>query len=54
MRQRIYTDGACTSDNFGGWAAIFYTHKGTIIYSGYKKNTTNNRMELQLLVRGMA
>lgn len=53
MRQRIYTDGACTNDSFGGWSAVFYTHKGIIIYSGYKKNTTNNRMELKAIIESL-
>ena len=42
----IYTDGSCSGNpGPGGWSAIFVHDKISII-SGYKQNTTNNRMEL--------
>lgn len=53
MRQRIYTDGACTNDRFGGWSAIFYTHKGVVIYGGNGSETTNNRMELRAIIEAL-
>jgi ribonuclease HI len=46
----IYTDGACSGNPGGGWAAILRT-------SGWKKSfrrrsgTTNNRMELTAALR---
>lgn len=53
MIQRIFTDGACTADKCGGWAAIFYTHNGTIIYGGGSSDTTNNRMELKAIIEAL-
>lgn len=48
----IYTDGACSTDvKIGGWAYVCreYRDSGeptTFYESGYRLNTTNNRMEL--------
>ena len=53
MIERIYTDGACTSDKFGGWASIFFTQNGTIIFSGGEPKTTNNRMELKAIIESL-
>ncbi len=50
---RVYTDGACTKDRCGGWSAIFYSHDGTIIYSGGDVDTTNNRMELKAIIEAL-
>lgn len=50
----IYTDGACSGNpGAGGWAAIlFYRHFKREI-SGGELNTTNNRMELTAIIRGL-
>ena len=50
----LYTDGACSGNpGPGGWGAI-------LSYNGFKKemsggeaNTTNNRMELTAVIRGL-
>ncbi|MDR0854201.1 MAG: ribonuclease HI [Clostridiales Family XIII bacterium] len=53
----IYTDGACSGnqydENIGGWGAIleYGVHKKEL--HGGEKNTTNNRMELTALIRGL-
>lgn len=50
----IYTDGACSGNpGIGGWAAIL-NYKGVEKeFSGYDKNTTNNRMELFAIIQGL-
>ena len=50
----MYTDGACSGNpGPGGWAAIlmFGPHKKEL--SGGEKSTTNNRMELTAVIRGL-
>ena len=50
----LYTDGACSGNpGPGGWAAIlmFGPHKKEL--SGGEVNTTNNRMELTGVIRGL-
>lgn len=63
MKINIYIDGAYSSKtNYGGWAVVAlpvidtsddpgYEHH--CIYSGYEKNTTNNRMELTALKKAL-
>lgn len=54
MKVRIFTDGACSENpGPGGWAAVFYTDKGTKCLKGHERDTTNNRMELMAVVRAM-
>lgn len=50
----IYTDGACSGNpGAGGYAAILmYKNKEKII-SGYESETTNNRMELMAVIKGL-
>ena len=54
---KIYTDGGCSNNqgavNFGGWGAIleFGDHRKEL-YGG-EANTTNNRMELMAVIRGL-
>lgn len=51
---QIYTDGACSGNpGIGGWAAIliFGEHKKEL--SGYDKYTTNNRMEMFSVIKGL-
>ncbi|MCI9367039.1 MAG: ribonuclease HI [Oscillospiraceae bacterium] len=50
----LYTDGACSGNpGPGGWGAIlmFGEHKKEL--SGGERNTTNNRMELTAVIRGL-
>ena len=50
----LYTDGACSGNpGPGGYCAIltFGAHKKII--SGAEKNTTNNRMELSAVIKGL-
>ncbi len=51
----IYTDGACSvNPGKGGWAAILI-YKGTEkAISGGELITTNNRMELTAVIKGLA
>ena len=53
----IYTDGACSGnqndENLGGWGAVleYGEHEKTLF--GGEINTTNNRMEMLALIRGL-
>lgn len=53
----IYTDGACSGNpGPGGWAFIVIESNGTgtkIESSGSELNTTNNRMELTAVIKGI-
>lgn len=50
----IYTDGACSGNpGPGGWAAILRFNKTEKELSGGEKNTTNNRMELTAVIKGL-
>lgn len=54
---RLYTDGACSGNpGPGGWAYILkHPSSGrTIDGSGAEPQTTNNRMELQAVIEGLA
>ena len=56
MKQvELYTDGACSGNpGPGGWGAILI-YKGTEKeLSGGEKNTTNNRMELTAVIKGLS
>lgn len=49
---RVYTDGACSGNpGPGGWAAVFCIGNGTKELKGYELETTNNRMELEAVIR---
>ena len=50
----IYTDGACSGNpGPGGWGVVLM-HKGNIKeLSGFKKETTNNIMELKAVIEGL-
>lgn len=50
----LYTDGACSGNpGMGGWAAIL-NYKGVEkVISGGEKETTNNRMELTAVIKGL-
>ena len=51
----LYTDGACSGNpGPGGWGAIleYMGHKREM--SGGERDTTNNRMELTAVIRGLS
>ena len=48
----LYTDGAC-SGNPGGWGAILMYGPHSRELSGGEAATTNNRMELTAVIRGL-
>lgn len=54
----IYTDGACSGNpGPGGWASVAIESSGTgtkIESSGSELNTTNNRMELTAVIKGIS
>ena len=50
----IFTDGACCGNpGPGGWGCILRYKKIEKEISGGEKNTTNNRMELTALIKGL-
>jgi len=50
----LYTDGACSGNpGPGGWAAILCWNGHERVLSGGEKETTNNRMELTAVIRGL-
>lgn len=53
-RVDLYTDGACSyNPGPGGWAAILCYCGNEKEIAGYVANTTNNRMELMAIDRGL-
>lgn len=53
---KIYTDGGCRGNpgGVGGWATAIIGPGGVTVLSGSSPSTTNNRMELEALIRGLA
>ena len=50
----LYTDGACSGNpGPGGWGAILEYNGIEKEMSGGEENTTNNRMELTAVIRGL-
>jgi ribonuclease HI len=50
----LYTDGACSGNpGPGGWGAILQWGSAEKELSGGEENTTNNRMELTAVIRGL-
>lgn len=50
----IYTDGACSGNpGPGGWAAVLLYKDNKKEISGFEANTTNNRMELLAVIKGL-
>lgn len=50
----LYTDGACSGNpGAGGWGAILEYRGTEKELSGSEENTTNNRMELTAVIRGL-
>ncbi len=52
---KVYTDGACSGNpGPGGWGAILVYGAREKALSGGESHTTNNRMELTAVIRGLA
>ncbi|MFQ5628770.1 MAG: ribonuclease HI [bacterium] len=50
----IYTDGACSGNpGPGGWAVILKFGDNDKELAGYEPNTTNNRMEITAVIKGL-
>ncbi len=50
----IYTDGACSGNpGKGGYCAILMYNGAERVVSGSEKETTNNRMELLAVIKGL-
>jgi ribonuclease HI len=50
----LYTDGACSGNpGPGGWGTILEYQGTEKVLSGGEENTTNNRMELTAVIRGL-
>ena len=50
----IYTDGACSGNpGRGGWAAIVFQNGSKRTLRGSEARTTNNRMELVAVIKGL-
>ena len=50
----LYTDGACSGNpGPGGWGAILEYQGHEMELSGGEDSTTNNRMELTAVIRGL-
>ena len=50
----LYTDGACSGNpGPGGWGAILSYNGATKELSGGEDSTTNNRMELTAVIKGL-
>lgn len=50
----IYTDGACSGNpGLGGYASILIYNGVEKIIKGSEENTTNNRMELLAVIKGL-
>lgn len=51
----LYTDGACSGNpGPGGWGCVLVAGKHTRRMSGFEPDTTNNRMELTAVIRGLS
>ncbi len=51
---QLYTDGACSGNpGPGGWGAILRCGEHEKVLSGGEAETTNNRMELMAVIRGL-
>lgn len=51
----VYTDGACSGNpGPGGWGSIIIRDNHQEELSGFEANTTNNRMELTAVIKGLS
>ena len=54
MSIKIYTDGACSGNpGPGGWGAILHWNDHEKELSGGEDETTNNRMEMMAVIKGL-
>lgn len=54
MKIRMFTDGACSGNpGPGGWGLVINLKEGCKTLSGYELDTTNNRMELVAVLKGL-
>ena len=54
-KTKLYTDGACLGNpGAGGWASILYFKSHKKILCGNEADTTNNRMELTAVIKGLS
>lgn len=51
----LYTDGSCLKNKDGGWGCVLVAVEGGYRkeLSGYERNSTNNRMELMAVLKGL-
>lgn len=50
----LYTDGSCMKNpGPGGWAAVIFENGKEFCLTGFDPATTNNRMELMGVIRGL-
>lgn len=50
----LYSDGACSGNpGPGGWGCILVHNKNERHLSGFEEHTTNNRMEMMAIVKGL-
>ena len=53
-RIQMFTDGACKGNpGIGGWGVIIEHESGTMELKGYEEFTTNNKMELTAVIKGL-
>jgi len=57
MTIKVYTDGSClgngTANAVGGWGVFVFRNSESFEFSGYERNTTNNRMELMAVIKAL-
>ncbi|MFT5139193.1 MAG: ribonuclease HI [Lysobacterales bacterium] len=54
MKVEMYTDGACSGNpGPGGWGTILISGNKRHELSGGEKDTTNNRMEMMAVIKGI-
>ena len=54
-KTKLYTDGACLGNpGAGGWASILHFKSHKKILCGNEADTTNNRMELTAVIKGLS
>ena len=51
---KVYTDGSCIGNpGNGGWAFVVINEKDISYRAGFKRNTTNNQMELMAAIKAI-